>query len=864
MTLIKKRTVFSVLLLVNLLYSFCLPVSFAMPEKDKSQDNIAKILGSCSWLNEGDAKWFREKGEEGVCKGLSMVWLVSKWLQKHSGEAHGKGFYESSVDDIVDKKTNQERIKRFASLVRELNSEESPAAREAITINTKTLKKEYSIVLLVTLAQLEQLIKENIQDEKLISLSSGRHVTALFKDHKRYYYFDSNNPSGEKMFANIHTLASAIFEVLGYPFKGSTLIPLKLEIFSFDDRPGKYPNPKSLLDRFDHTEDHRLVDRSVSIDGLLAAAREGCIESIDYFLRYTPIDSIHEKEDSTALRVALSNRQTRAVKFLFERGADPNVKDKEGMTDFMIACDVGCKEVVALLITKADIDVTDEQGFTALARVIIDGHQEIAELLLDHGANPNIKNKGGIGPLMLAIRHGRQSIVPLLLKGGAKPDAEDLMYTAYKLRDFEIMRLFLVNGADPYQLTSDGRSVMKIAFHRSDKKIIDLVRECECIRKKIIPAVSVKLTGARVAPSAKESGSPSIPGVKTESSTIDAHGSTLSGAAVTSGSAVSAVEFTSGIEALSMKEGNKESIEAITQARFLDGHVHAVHPRWVPGDGDCLFHVFNLTRKAFLEMVDNIMWDETHKLHHVVRELFLENDVFIAEYVDYRQWQARIRNGLWAGEFEIHLLGIIMNARVRVFNIRDNIFVQQHERGDLGAEREIWIGHVNMLPVIEANAHERNHYIELQIPIANAIPAAPSAATPAATPAPTPDLYNTRRLLSEHEIGADRNDIFGLAIRENVIVAVLDNHDVEYGYRYFYIDQNGRNAEAHYLRDIENIDIRNRPVMRFTYNIGNPFLTHIHNPLHGLATPTLTLTHPNVPMPGLRPGRRNIIDSPSV
>ena len=48
------------------------------------------------------------------------------------------------------------------------------------------------------------------------------------------------------------------------------------------------------------------------------------------------------------------------------------------------------------------------------------GHADIVRLLLDHGADVNVKNKAGSTPLAIAVEKGRKAIAELLRRHGAR------------------------------------------------------------------------------------------------------------------------------------------------------------------------------------------------------------------------------------------------------------------------------------------------------------------------------------------------------------------------------------------------------------------------------------------------------------
>ncbi|MEI6790823.1 MAG: hypothetical protein WCK42_06550, partial [Myxococcaceae bacterium] len=163
-----------------------------------------------------------------------------------------------------------------------------------------------------------------------------------------------------------------------------------------------------------------------------------------------------------------------------------------------------------------------------------------------------------------------------------------------------------------------------------------------------------------------------------------------------------------------LRKANQESIEAIHQA-FMNGTEHHVTPQWVAGHGDCAFLALETGRAVFVDSVEKIMNNPLHPLHAQFQTLF-QGDVFVGQHGTYERWLAQIRAGLWAGEFEINLIGLIAQTRIRVFVLGDNNFVHQgtgHVFGDLNSTTEAWIAFVSMTPVTQATASTGNHYIRL-------------------------------------------------------------------------------------------------------------------------------------------------------
>lgn len=125
-----------------------------------------------------------------------------------------------------------------------------------------------------------------------------------------------------------------------------------------------------------------------------------------------------------------------------------------GFTALMVAVSKYNKEIVKILIDAgADLNLRDNNGYTALNHV--KGYEEdMAALLLKNGANPNLKDyRRGRTPLMTVA--GNKERAALLLENGANPNLIDadfytaLMYVAQNGTK-EVAEMLLRAGADPY------------------------------------------------------------------------------------------------------------------------------------------------------------------------------------------------------------------------------------------------------------------------------------------------------------------------------------------------------------------------------------------------------------------------------
>jgi ankyrin repeat protein len=103
-----------------------------------------------------------------------------------------------------------------------------------------------------------------------------------------------------------------------------------------------------------------------------------------------------------------------------------------GRTLLHLTAQVGTADVIdALVRRRADVDATDERGWTPLHCAAWTGDTDVVDALLKHGARPNgqstsggsgAETVGGETPLFVACVRGKQAIVKALLKQGADPN----------------------------------------------------------------------------------------------------------------------------------------------------------------------------------------------------------------------------------------------------------------------------------------------------------------------------------------------------------------------------------------------------------------------------------------------------------
>ena len=150
---------------------------------------------------------------------------------------------------------------------------------------------------------------------------------------------------------------------------------------------------------------------------------------------------------------------------------------------FKAAHDGDTEELKGMLKRGAVIDLRDGYGMTALHIAIEAGHRNAATLLMEKGADINLRDSSfGKTPLLKAIEHDREEIAQELLKRRAGVDLADKngwtpLHRAAERGQMPVVQSLLAHSANVNARTVTGVTPLMQAFVRHHSEIVALLRE---------------------------------------------------------------------------------------------------------------------------------------------------------------------------------------------------------------------------------------------------------------------------------------------------------------------------------------------------------------------------------------------------
>ncbi|MGB5078462.1 MAG: ankyrin repeat domain-containing protein [Sphingorhabdus sp.] len=159
----------------------------------------------------------------------------------------------------------------------------------------------------------------------------------------------------------------------------------------------------------------------------LKAVKERKGEEAEKFLAEPGSVIINTRDGTTgetALHLVIQRRDSTWLGYLLQKGANPNLADKKGITPLMLATQLNFLEGIDWLVTKkAQVDQVNKSGETALILAVQLRNAEATRALLKAGASPDKKdNRAGYSARDYARQDGRASAILAIIENADKKE----------------------------------------------------------------------------------------------------------------------------------------------------------------------------------------------------------------------------------------------------------------------------------------------------------------------------------------------------------------------------------------------------------------------------------------------------------
>lgn len=198
---------------------------------------------------------------------------------------------------------------------------------------------------------------------------------------------------------------------------------------------------------------------------------------------------------SIPLHTAAYYGQSGIIKYLLEKGADINAKTSYGYTPLMYAITSDDMDVIRTLISK-NADVTLQNGVGSNVFHFVaqgeSGHdaKDLLELLLQN--NPpievlNAQDRDGDTPLIIAVKYERMDVANILLEKGVDPNIRDgngdialsVVAEAEEMYEdtLEVIDTLIEKGSNINNMSKFGNTILMLAIQNQNYRVASLLVE---------------------------------------------------------------------------------------------------------------------------------------------------------------------------------------------------------------------------------------------------------------------------------------------------------------------------------------------------------------------------------------------------
>merc|ERR1711971_44209 len=252
-----------------------------------------------------------------------------------------------------------------------------------------------------------------------------------------------------------------------------------------------------------------MADSKTKKEKLLIALRKGEAAKVatllDGFPEEVQPDMAADTADNRLLHRAARFGHSSVVTVLLDRGAQPNMTNKFGMTPLHHGAVEGCSQVLSALIKGGgDPNTPDQSGRLPLHWVATKGHVEGTRALLDGGAKATMPDMDGFTPLHRcgqeepppvkkqeeeeevdrnAVDKAKAEIAGMLIKKGADIHARDMrgqqttLHLAAMNGLVEVVKVLITHGAEINSTNKIGQTPLIYAVIEEKPEVIKALLE---------------------------------------------------------------------------------------------------------------------------------------------------------------------------------------------------------------------------------------------------------------------------------------------------------------------------------------------------------------------------------------------------
>ena len=188
---------------------------------------------------------------------------------------------------------------------------------------------------------------------------------------------------------------------------------------------------------------------------------------------------------STPLMMAALVNNVAAAYALLQSKANPDIQDNNGVTALCIGSEKGHHQCVDLLLqAKANPDIQINDGATALYIGSQNGHHQCVDLLLQAKANPDIEANNGTTALYIGSQNGHYQCVDLLLQAKANPDIQanngvTALHICSQNGHHQCVDLLLQSKANPDIQANNSATALLVGSQNGHHQCVDLLLQAK-------------------------------------------------------------------------------------------------------------------------------------------------------------------------------------------------------------------------------------------------------------------------------------------------------------------------------------------------------------------------------------------------